>query len=151
MSGLDGTDCREDEEDRREDQGTEGARGRNGHGAATANDAGNWTFDGPGGRSFRARHSAVQVWPRLRGLAGARATPAFLRRQGASRPDIKSGAERHPAAPDHRGNVEAELARSPINRGGLVARKDVDTQAENVGRDRAGEQDGATDLGDADK
>jgi transposase len=62
------------------------------------------TMPGVGPRGLCARHGAVQVWSRLRSLAGARAASAFFWRQGAPREDIESGSGRYPAAFDHRGD-----------------------------------------------
>ena len=94
---------------------------------------------------------AVQVWPGLRGLARARAAAVFFRRQGAPWSDIEGRSEGHPTASGRRCNVAIELARAPIDSGRLVARKDAGTEAEDVGRDCAGEQDGPATLGDDDE
>ena len=80
--------------------------------------AGGRAPDGARGRGFRARHGAVQTRPGFvrRGncpsdsflfpltLAGAGAAPVIFRWQGAPGANIEGRSDRHPTAPDHRGD-----------------------------------------------
>lgn len=90
------------EKTERVEEKTEGACSGDRYCAASADHAGGRPADGAGGRSLRARHGAVQIWPGFCGVAGSRAAPALDRRQGAAGADIQGRPERHPAAADHR-------------------------------------------------
>nr|WP_290897901.1 transposase [Hoeflea sp.] len=63
----------------------------------------------------------------------------------------KAGPGRYPTPPDHRRDVTTELAWTTHNCAGQLAVADVGAQAQDPGRDRAGQQDGPADLGDVDE
>ena len=110
-----------------------------------------WSVDGIGGRGLCARHGAVQVWTRLRGLVGTCAAAALFGWQGAPWADIESGPDRHPEASDHWGDDPDHRACPPESSGGKLDWADAGKEAEDAGRDRPGEQDGPADMGDADE
>jgi transposase len=77
--------------------------------------------------------------------------PRQHRRQGPAWSDVQGRPGRHSPPPDHRRDVPAGLARSPEDPRGLMARSPAGEETPDARGDRAGQQDGAADLGDADE
>ena len=84
-------------------------------------------------------------------LAGALASAAFLRRQGAAWAYLESRPEGYSTAFDHRGDDTDHGPHPSKASGGELARAAAGQEAEDVGRDCACEPDGAATLGDADE
>jgi hypothetical protein len=84
------------------------------------------------------------------GLARPGAATAFQRRQAEAGEDLEDGATRHPATAGDRGDRGDPLGLAPRRAQGLVAGADAGTQAGPGRGHRAGEQDGARNLGDPD-
>ena len=101
--------------------------------------------------TFAPPMDRLQARARFRRLARACSAATFDRRQAGSWKDLEDGTARHPAAADHRRDGRRALGQPEGSAGGNVAPSHADAQAAHARGDRARQQDGAFDLGDADE
>ena len=95
--------------------------------------------------------TALAAWPRFCRLARSCPAPELIGRQSPAWAGLKSGSDRHPPSSDPRSDVASELAWPEIDPRRELAGAHAVAQAANAGRDRAGQQDGKTGLGNAHK